>query len=317
MEASSGTGRNFDGGFNSLICEEDLDNNGRPSFPRFNWPHQQVLMFSMTSGKRCRAAAAMLALLAAVLLIVVISMGAHYNKLTDTHLTLDDTKAISKEPVRNLNSSKTAEENIKSAKKQLASELSLQKETKWEFEYQTKRSTEYQKKIDKMTTDIMMLRSNLPLIKDGCRHCPPGWILINSICYFFPFTDFAGGYRSWQNARDFCQAYGGDLAIIDTKDKENSTVKYMRAKDLKNTDGFWIGIRDIHEEGIWKWLNGEELVEGYWNDGEPNDVNDEDCGAVYSRENIFKNWNDVDCKATMKWLCEKAPASMSSSSLYW
>ena len=53
---------------------------------------------------------------------------------------------------------------------------------------------------------------------DGCKHCPAGWILRNSICYYFAFPE--DGLKSWQNARDYCKVYGGDLAIIDSIDKE-------------------------------------------------------------------------------------------------
>lgn len=131
--------------------------------------------------------------------------------------------------------------------------MSSQTQTNWELEHQTKRSTNYDVQIDKMKTDIAALRSHLPMISetcftiilyhknvksimmcfigwcfsllfslatdDGCRHCPPGWILMNSVCYYFPFSDGAG-LKSWQKARDFCQMHGGDLAFIDSKDKE-------------------------------------------------------------------------------------------------
>lgn len=53
-----------------------------------------------------------------------------------------------------------------------------------------------------------------------CRLCLPGWILFNSVCYFFP-TESSLGSKTWFKAREFCQMYGGDLAII------NSTVKQV------------------------------------------------------------------------------------------
>ncbi|XP_044023305.1 perlucin-like protein isoform X2 [Siniperca chuatsi] len=220
MERREISGCNSDGGLNTLICQEDLQDEEYP-YPYSNQDRQQVSTSRMTPWRHCRLAAVSLALLAAVLLIVDISLGVHY---------------------------------------------------------------------------------------DGCRHCPPGWILMNSLCYYFSFSDNAG-IKSWQKARNFCQMYGGDLAVIDTKDKENSTVNLLiHKKDpSKSLAGFWIGLRDVHEEGTWKWLDGTTLVEGYWNDGEPNDVNNEDCAAVYPRENFFKAWNDVGCANAMKWICEKAP----------
>ncbi|XP_044023304.1 CD209 antigen-like isoform X1 [Siniperca chuatsi] len=307
MERREISGCNSDGGLNTLICQEDLQDEEYP-YPYSNQDRQQVSTSRMTPWRHCRLAAVSLALLAAVLLIVDISLGVHYNQLKDTHLTLDDTERIGNELTKLQDTYKAAIKNMTGYKKQLDSELSRQTQTNWELEHQTKRSTDYQGQFVKMNKDIAALRSHLPMINDGCRHCPPGWILMNSLCYYFSFSDNAG-IKSWQKARNFCQMYGGDLAVIDTKDKENSTVNLLiHKKDpSKSLAGFWIGLRDVHEEGTWKWLDGTTLVEGYWNDGEPNDVNNEDCAAVYPRENFFKAWNDVGCANAMKWICEKAP----------
>lgn len=136
------------------------------------------------------------------------------------------------------------------------SETSRQKQTNWEWEHQTKRSTDYKKALAKMKEDIASLRYQLPMTSencftviahhkkvekqnvflefdmfscysllfclstgDGCIQCPPGWILRNSMCYYFPFSNI-DGMKSWPKAREFCQTHGGDLAIIDSKDKE-------------------------------------------------------------------------------------------------
>ncbi|XP_023273095.1 CD209 antigen-like protein E [Seriola lalandi dorsalis] len=298
---------NFDGGLNTLICQEDLCDEEHPPSTPSRQKRLQVSMSNMALGRQAKLAAVILVLLAAVLLIVDISLGVHYNKLTDTRLTIDDTEHIENELNKLKDTYKTATETMKNANKQLDSERSRQTQTNWEHEHETKRKDDYVQQIDKITNDIASMRSHLPMISDGCRHCPPGWILMNMACYYFPFSVISG-FKTWYKARAFCQTYGGDLIVIDSKDKENATVNLLR----KNVDrskpfnGFWIGLRDVHEEGTWKWFDGTVLIEGYWNDDEPNDIDDEDCAAVYPRENFFKAWNDVSCSATMKWICEKA-----------
>ncbi|XP_070835872.1 CD209 antigen-like protein 2 isoform X1 [Chaetodon trifascialis] len=310
MDNRDMSGCNFDDRLNTLISEDDLHDEDHPH-PYTNQGKKQVFSYSMTLGRHYRLAAVSLAGLAAVLLIVDICLGVHYNKLKDTHLTLNDTEQINNELAKLHDAYKTALETMESYKKEMAREKSRQTQTNWESEHQTKRQKDYQVQFDKLTKDTAALRQRLPMIKEGCKHCPTGWVLINSLCYYFPFSNI-NGYKSWQKARDFCQMYGGDLAVIDSKDKENSTVTHLiNVLTSQSNMGFWIGLKDSHEEGTWKWLDGTILVEGYWNDGEPNDINNEDCSGVYPRENFFKAWNDVRCDATMKWICEKAPTSMS------
>lgn len=307
MEKTEFPGSNFDGGFNPLICQEDMEED--PPYHQFSQGNRLVSMFSMNPGRRCRLAVLILALLAAVLLIVDISLGAHYNKLTDTHLTIDDTERINKEVTTLHDTYKAAVETMKGAKKQLDSEMSRQKQTNWEFEHQTKRSKDYEVQIDKITKEVAALRSHVPMINDGCKYCPTGWILMNSVCYYFPFSD-SFGLKTWQQARQFCQLYGGDLLVIDSTDKQNTTVNFLM-NHQSEPSRYWIGLSDLHEEGTWKWVDGTELVEGYWRDGEPNDVGNEDCAEVIAAENFFKAWNDLPCKTPQRWICEKAQTSTS------
>lgn len=309
MERTEIPSCNFDGGFDSPIYQQDLEEH---PYHQFGQGKQQASIFTVYPGRRYRLAVVTLALLAAVLLIVDISLGVHYNKLTDTHLTFDDAEHISKEVTTLHDTFKAAVETMKGAKKQLDSEMSSQKQTNWEVEHQTKRSKDYEVQIDKITKEITALRSHLPMIVDGCKYCPAGWILMNSVCYYFPFSD-SFGLKSWKQARQFCQMGGGDLAIIDSKDKQNTTVNFlMNHHDFsKYNVGYWIGLSDSHEEGTWKWVDGTVLVEGYWNDGEPNNEGNEDCAKVRVVENFFKAWNDLTCRTPQRWICEKAKTSSS------
>ncbi|KAF0044431.1 hypothetical protein F2P81_003589 [Scophthalmus maximus] len=154
MEINENSGCNSDGGLNTLIYQEDLEDNEQYlSHPNSNQNRQQVSMFNVASGRHSRLVVVSLALLAAVLLIVDISLGVHYNKLTDNHLTIDDTEHIENEMNKLQDTYKTAIETMKGAKKQLDSEMSRQTLTNWELQHQTKRQ-------DKNNSTINVLLTN-------------------------------------------------------------------------------------------------------------------------------------------------------------
>uniref|UniRef100_A0A3B5LLC9 C-type lectin domain-containing protein n=1 Tax=Xiphophorus couchianus TaxID=32473 RepID=A0A3B5LLC9_9TELE len=150
----------------------------------------------------------------------------------------------------------------------------------------------------------IMLPSFYLKTEEGCRHCLPGWTFMSSSCYYFPFSDTF--YRtSWNEARQFCRRQGGDLAIVNNREKF-LTINQDLSRQASQS-GFWIGLRDVEEEGVWKWVDGTRLTEGFWNVGEPNNLNNEDCAAVYPKSNPFMSWNDAPCNYNLKWICEMAP----------
>ncbi|XP_035467308.1 C-type lectin domain family 4 member M [Scophthalmus maximus] len=311
MEGRGNSG-SFGGTFNKLICEEDAGADEQP--PYSNQEKQQVSMSMVRPESRLnhyRLLAGSLAVLAVILLALDIGLGVYYSQLTDGYRTITD---INGEVVKLQASYNSAIQSRDEVKKQLDRETSEQQRTKWELDHQKRRSKDYEKQIDKIQLEFATLKSHLPMIKEGCKHCLPGWTLMNSVCYYFAFSEDLSR-RSWNEARHFCKRRGGDLAVIDSTEKNlaiNELINNYREPMREiSQSGFWIGLRDAEEEGIWKWLNGERLTEGYWNDGEPNNYDNEDCAATYPRSNPFKAWNDAPCNYNLKWVCEMEPRSAS------
>uniref|UniRef100_A0A8C9WDW1 C-type lectin domain-containing protein n=1 Tax=Scleropages formosus TaxID=113540 RepID=A0A8C9WDW1_SCLFO len=143
----------------------------------------------------------------------------------------------------------------------------------------------------------------------SCEMCPVGWRLFSSRCYFFSASE-GTRRKSWPDARADCVDRGADLVEVESKEKQ-IRLELLKALDLRDPHvwhltGFWMGLRDIHTEGVWKWLNGTELTVGYWMDGEPNDqYSTEDCAATYLKPNPLKSWNDAPCSTKLYWICEK------------
>lgn len=104
----------------------------------------------------------------------------------------------------------------------------------------------------------------------------------------------------WTSARKFCQKYGGDLVIIETK-AEND---YLASLKLGS---FWIGLTDTETEGTFKWVNGTPLATTeYWAEGEPNNTGDnENCAGVRQLDDNTTAWNDYTCDYQLAFVCEE------------
>ncbi|XP_008282344.1 uncharacterized protein LOC103358956 [Stegastes partitus] len=310
MEGREHSGDTFEATYNKLASPKDLSADEHPLYP--NRGKQQVSMSTVRPEyglNHYKVLAVSLAVLAVVLLAVDIGLGVYYHKLTDGNQIVTD---ISGEIAKLQATYNSAIQSRDEAKRELAKEVSEHQITKWELEHQSRRNKDYEKQVAKIQVDIAVLKSHMPMLKEGCKHCLPGWTFLNSMCYYLTFSD-STSRKTWMDARQFCKKRGGDLVVTDSREKhlalEELINNYHDSSRAISQSGYWIGLRDVEEEGTWKWLDGTRLAEGFWNEGEPNNQNNEDCAAMYPRSNPFRAWNDAPCSYNLKWICEMPPRS--------
>jgi uncharacterized repeat protein (TIGR02543 family) len=84
------------------------------------------------------------------------------------------------------------------------------------------------------------------------------------------FQIIQGSY-TWQQAKADAEARGGRLAVLNTQAKIDEVKQILLSSG--NQPHYWIGLNDIENEGVWKWITGELLTVSDWNlsSGEPND----------------------------------------------
>uniref|UniRef100_A0A8C9YTA1 C-type lectin domain-containing protein n=1 Tax=Sander lucioperca TaxID=283035 RepID=A0A8C9YTA1_SANLU len=125
----------------------------------------------------------------------------------------------------------------------------------------------------------------------SCSKSQKGWEYFSGSFYYISSTK-----KTWQQSRDDCRQKGADLVIINSKEEQDFTRNFQKR--------LWIGLTDSETEGTWKWVDGTPLTKSYWDSGEPNDENGEDCVEIrfYNSEN---SWNDVGCSTRLNWICER------------
>ncbi|KAM4887907.1 CD209 antigen-like protein C isoform 2-T2 [Thomomys bottae] len=133
-----------------------------------------------------------------------------------------------------------------------------------------------------------------------CQPCSWDWMSFQENCYFFSKVK-----RNWRDSMRACLDVEAQLVVIET-DEEQSFLQQAS----KNRGQAWMGLSDLNEEARWQWVNGLPLLESfqkYWNKGEPNNVDEEDCV-----EFLGDGWNDAKCENRNFWICKK-PSSPCSS----
>jgi hypothetical protein len=98
--------------------------------------------------------------------------------------------------------------------------------------------------------------------------------------------------RTWDDARAFCQARGGDLVVVD---------EALNPLLAEQTPSVWIGLSDTVTEGEFVWVDGSPVDWPAWAEGEPNDAGDgEDC--VHTGTGGL--WNDRSCASELAFVCQ-------------
>ena len=70
---------------------------------------------------------------------------------------------------------------------------------------------------------------------------------------------------------------------------------------------YWIGLNDIDVEGTFVWADGTTFdfaTESNFNDGEPNNSDNEDCVEAFGNN----GWNDLTCDGTRRTVCPLSPS---------
>jgi len=100
--------------------------------------------------------------------------------------------------------------------------------------------------------------------------------------------------RDWFAARAYCQGLGGELISINTE-VENV---WAYTEDIEG-GSIWTSGNDLEAEGVWRWMDGTYVNEGYrnWAATQPNNaLAGEDCAVLHSGAG---DWNDIACGETM------------------
>ena len=116
------------------------------------------------------------------------------------------------------------------------------------------------------------------------------------------------GRQSWQRSQQYCENWGGNLAVYGVQSLENRKI-LMKNLFIENSN-FWIGAHDIASEGNWTWINGEtasssELI---WENGQPQPYyTNEDCAGVIGNPLLPNGGlaHDYSCTSSNQGLCEK------------
>ncbi|XP_033959747.1 macrophage mannose receptor 1-like isoform X1 [Pseudochaenichthys georgianus] len=127
--------------------------------------------------------------------------------------------------------------------------------------------------------------------------CEEGWNRIGTRNFCSKlFTGPRAYEKTWFEARDYCRAIGGNLLSIHSS-AELVVARYGKA---------WIGLRIPDPVSGFTWSDGSPVNFLHWQEGEPNNHNNDESCAEFRIHNWDESgsWNDVNCDMFNDWLCQ-------------
>ncbi|XP_053483836.1 C-type lectin domain family 4 member M-like [Ictalurus furcatus] len=252
-----------------------------------------------TSGHRCYRLAVVCLLMLIVLLLAAIAI--LWFKLTtekDQIQTSYNNMITQRYQLETSCSNLTAErEQLQTSYRKLTAERD---QLTTSYKKSAEERDQFLRKTEELQNRISQLKRNINT---------PGWKYFSSSIYYISTEK-----KSWSESRHDCQGKGADLVIINSREEQNIVVcffcnfvtPHQDFVDLwRRGEAGWIGLSDREREGVWKWVDGTQLTNGFWGDGEPNSRGDEDCALSGYWAKSLPNWVDISCNDRYVWICEK------------
>ncbi|KAL1268280.1 hypothetical protein QQF64_033643 [Cirrhinus molitorella] len=103
---------------------------------------------------------------------------------------------------------------------------------------------------------------------------------------------FVNDEETWDSARRYCQSNFHLLSIFPSEYQQQNFLEYA----ADQTSDAWVGL--YTENGVWKWLGGENATEINWDVNQPDLV--DGCAFLYrSRQKL----HDANCSAKYAFFC--------------
>lgn len=103
----------------------------------------------------------------------------------------------------------------------------------------------------------------------------------------------------WSEAREKCEEEGGYLATITSQEEQNFVADLIEVKGEKKN--YWLGGTDNEEEGVWRWITGEDWSYTNWRENQPDNRDNEDedgdqnylqiCCGSYDEDRYMLWWD--------------------------
>ncbi|XP_061442124.1 macrophage mannose receptor 1-like [Rhineura floridana] len=130
-----------------------------------------------------------------------------------------------------------------------------------------------------------------------------GWIAYKGNEYYLSSETLSA-----ERARAFCKKHSGDLIVIESESERLFWWKYN--KFYGSSQDIYIGLI-LGLDRKFGWLDGTPVTYVAWAPNEPNFANDdENCVVVYTNTGL---WNDINCGAEKKFICERHNSSVRST----
>ena len=84
-------------------------------------------------------------------------------------------------------------------------------------------------------------------------------------------------------------------------------MELFQLEAMMTSNGAWIGLSDVLQEGTFAWRDGSELTYTNWKTNNPNNANDEQH-CVWARGDDG-TWDDIVCRRTEEYICQKTARS--------